>query len=90
MRFDSGDHLPGNGRLNINYIIADEAVALINIAGYVYVVGTDNVGGKTDHAGNIPVYHDQARMAGPGRDGFHGRKVNRAADGAILQILFQL
>jgi len=58
VRFDRGYHLLGDGGLNINYIIADEPVALVDIARYVYVVGTYNVGGKADHAGNIPVYHD--------------------------------
>lgn len=58
VRFDRGYHLLGDGGLNINYIITDEPVALVDIARYVYVVGTYNVGGKADHAGNIPVYHD--------------------------------
>ena len=50
------DHIAGNGGLNINDIIADDAVALIDVTRYVYVVGTDNVGCKADHAGNIPIY----------------------------------
>ena len=57
VRFDLSDHVVGNRGLNINDIIADEAVALIDIARYIYVIGTYNVGGKADHAGNVPVYH---------------------------------
>ena len=84
------DHIAGNGGFNINDIIADEAVALIDIARYVYVVGTDNVGGKADHPGNIPIYHNETGMAAPGRNRLNGREVHRAADRAILQIILQL
>ena len=84
------DHIAGNGGFNINDIIADEAVALIDIARNIYVVGTYNVGGKTDHAGNIPIYHNEPGMAAPGRNRLNGREVHRAADRAILQIILQL
>ena len=76
VRFDLVDHLSGDGGLNINDIIAYEAIALINIARYVYVVGTYNVGGKTDHAGNIPIYHNEPGMAAPGGNRLNGREVN--------------
>jgi hypothetical protein len=58
MGFDLSDHIVGNRRFYINNIIADEAIALVDIARYVDVIGTNNVRGKADHAGDIPVNHD--------------------------------
>ena len=74
--FNLIDQILGNRGLNINNIITDEAVALINIARNIYVVGTYNVGGKTDHAGNIPIYHNEPGMAAPGGNRLNGREVN--------------
>ena len=43
MRFYPGNHIGGYGGFNINDIIAYCAIALIDVACYVYVVRADNI-----------------------------------------------